>query len=210
MNQQQYWDSVAGRKVFTSMLNIDLFRKYAKKEYSIIDIGCGYGRILAELYKLGFWNLYGIDSSSSMIESAKKLAIPCELKVADAVSSGYTSEKFDVVILFSLLTCLYENDKQNEVIKESWRILKPKGIIVVDDFLLNSDERNLKRYYEYYKKYNIFGVFELPEGVILRHHSLCYIIHLLHEFSSLHFEQYRKSTMNGHMSNSFLFMGQKP
>ncbi|WP_420315250.1 hypothetical protein [Enterocloster hominis (ex Hitch et al. 2024)] len=35
----------------------------------------------------------------------------------------------------------------------------------------SSDERNKSRYEEFAGKYGIYGVFELPEGAVYRHHD---------------------------------------
>lgn len=45
MNQNEYWNSVAEKK-FTTVLDVELFSKFVAKDSKILDVGCGYGRIL--------------------------------------------------------------------------------------------------------------------------------------------------------------------
>jgi len=52
---------------------IKLFDKYGvDKEDDILEIGCGNGRILINLAKRGYKNLYGVDISNILIEDALK------------------------------------------------------------------------------------------------------------------------------------------
>ena len=70
-----------------------------------------------------------------------------------------------------MLTCIVSNGDQKQLISEIYRILKPGGIVYVNDFLLNTDERNTLRYLQYQEQFGIYGAFELPEGAVVRHHS---------------------------------------
>lgn len=85
-------------------------------------------------------------------------------------------------------------------------MLKPNSYIYVNDFFLNYDERNLIRYDKYKEKY-IYGVFELEEGAILRHHDPGYIKLLLTKFEKCEMESVVYTTMNGNKSNGFYFIG---
>ena len=115
----------------------------------------------------------------------------------------------DAVILFAVLTCIVKNEDQQQLISEIHRILKPDGIIYVNDFLLNTDERNTSRYSRYRTKFGVYGAFELPEGAVLRHHSEEGIKELLHDFEQKEFEHLIFTTMNGNKSNGFFFIGKK-
>lgn len=131
-----------------------------------------------------------------------------DFKVND-VDLPYKDDTFDAVILFAVLTCISDNDTQRDLIREIYRVLKPGGIVYVNDFLLNDDERNINRYNKYKDKYGIYGVFELEEGAVLRHHDYSYIKGLLNVFNKLKFQRETFKTMNGHTSNGFYFFGKK-
>lgn len=78
----------------------------------------------------------------------------------------------------------------------------------VNDFLLNTDDRNLLRYEKFREDYNIYGVFELPEGAVCRHHDEAWIKQLLKDFSEREYERLIRTTMNGHESKGFYFIGE--
>lgn len=208
-NQKNYWNKVADTKKFTTPFNIKEFLKYVPKEAKILDVGCGYGRTLEELYKNDYKNLIGIDFSEKLIERGKNLYPKLNLCVQTTENIDFPDNSVDAVILFAVLTCIIDNSAQKHIISEIKRVLKPGGILYINDFLINSDERNLNRYEIYLKKYNTYGVFELPEGAILRHHNLNYIKDLVSEFKKIEFNKVIYATMNGHKSNGFSFLGQK-
>lgn len=115
---------------------------------------------------------------------------------------------FDAVILFAVLTCITFDTEQLDLVREIKRILKPGGYVYINDFLLNSDERNLMRYAAYEKKYG-YGTFELSEGAVLRHHDINYIKSLLIPFAKCKMEEVTFKTMNGNQSKGFCYIGRK-
>lgn len=207
MNQKEYWNSVSETKQFTAPLQITKFAKHVSSNANIVDVGCGYGRTLEELYQLGYTNLIGIDFSQGMIERGKQQFPHLDLRLKEDARIDLPDHSVDAVILFSVLTCIVENREQQFLISEIRRILKPDGIIYVKDFLLNTDERNLARYQKFHEKYGTYGAFELPEGAILRHHSEEWIQELLTDFKPLEFEHVTFTTMNGNQSNGFYYLG---
>lgn len=207
MNQKDYWNSVADTKEFTTPFRFNEFNKYVNKKSHILDIGCGYGRTLNELYENGYENLLGIDFSEKMIKRGKLQYPYLNLKAEN--TTNLKDNSFDAVILFAVLTCIKDNAEQIKLISEIKRILKDGGILYVNDFLLNSDERNIKRYKKYENVYGTYGVFKLPEGGILRHHDEKWIKKLLCEFSPLCYNHVTFKTMNGHTSNGFYYIGKK-
>lgn len=75
--------------------------------------------------------------------------------------------------------------------------------------MINNDERNVKRYLKSENKYGIYGIFELEEGVVLRHHTEEHVLKLTENFRRLVFEKIVYNTMNGHKSNGFYYIGKK-
>ena len=208
MEQKEYWNSIADKKEFTTPFDLNEFSNYVKKDMKILDVGCGYGRTLSELYEFGYKNLYGVDFSENMIKRAKANNPNTDFEVNEG-DLPYKNDTFDSVILFAVLTCISDDDTQRDLIQEIYRVLKPNGIIYVNDFLLNDDERNINRYNAYRNKYDNYGVFELEEGAVLRHHDVDYIKELLSDYKKLKFERVTFKTMNGHTSNGFYYFGKK-
>ncbi len=206
-NQKEYWNKVAQDKQFTTPFHKELFTEIVDKEARILDVGCGYGRILNELYSQGFKNLFGIDFSEKMIKRGQEEFSWLTLNVQADKNIPYEDNSFDSVILFAVLTCIADDKDQIFLMDEIKRVLRPNGILYINDFLLNTDERNLKRYKIYEHKYNKYGVFELPEGAVLRHHDLSWIESITSEFNNIKFEKVTYTTMNGNKSNGFFYLG---
>lgn len=209
MEQKQYWNEAATKKEFTTPFHVGEFEKYVEKNATILDLGCGYGRTLDELYQSGYHKLIGIDFSNRMIERGIAQFPYLDLRINENAKIDLPNQSIDAVILFAVLTCIHDNSEQLELVKEIHRVLKPNGILYVNDFLLNSDERNKKRYEKFAGIYGIYGVFELPEGAVCRHHDEQWIHKLLSGFHTQEYEHLTFTTMNGHKSNGFYFIGRK-
>lgn len=207
MKQKEYWDCAAPKKVFTTPFQAEAFSRYVKKEARILDVGCGYGRTLDELYHRGCRSLTGIDFSDGMIARGKQEFPYLDLRVMEHDTIPFPDASVDAVILFAVLTCIRTNEKQEQLLSEIRRVLKPQGILYVNDFLLNTDERNLLRYEKFRDVYGTYGVFELPEGAVCRHHEESWIRTLLQDFEELEYRRLTFTTMNGHTSNGFYFIG---
>lgn len=208
MKQQDYWNNVSKKKEFTTPFQAEDFLKYVKQDSYVLDVGCGYGRTLDELYHNGYWNLIGIDFSNGMIARGKEQFPYLDLRVKkEADKIDLPDASVDAVILFAVLTCIRMNEEQEQLLSEIKRVLKPNGILYVNDFLLNTDERNLSRYEKFKEIYGVYGVFELPEGAICRHHDEAWIKQLLNDFLELEYSHLTFTTMNGHKSNGFYFIG---
>ena len=179
MEQRKYWDSVSEQKEFTLPLQADRLACYVGKDGRILDVGCGYGRTLGELYGLGYRNLVGIDFSPGMIERGKRQFPQLDLRV--------------------------KKDEAIDLPDES----VPGGVLYVNDYLLGHDERNLQRYEAFAEKYGTYGVFELPEGAVCRHHSEEYIFRLLGGFAKKEYAPITFTTMNGHRADGSYYIGQK-
>ncbi len=209
MDQKAYWDSVSEKKEFTTPFQKEAFQNYVSVDALIADIGCGYGRTLNELYLLGCRNLIGFDFSDAMIARGKQQFPFLDLNVMNAGTIPLADSSVDAVILFAVLTCIVSDADQKQLIDEIHRVLKPGGILYVNDFLLNDDERNLTRYEKYRDALGVYGAFELPEGAVVRHHSEAHIRELLQGFETKEFHPLTFTTMNGNLSNGFYFIGAK-
>lgn len=208
-NQNQYWDSVSTDKEFSTPLQIDLFSSFVPVNARVLDHGCGYGRTLNELQQAGYTNLYGSDSSPKMIERAARELKNINLSVSNGEQIPFEDNFFDAVLLVAILTSVIEDSAQQKLLAEAARVLKPGGIIYINDFLLNQDERNITRYRQFEEQYGKYGVFQLPEGAVCRHHSLSWINDLLQDFQAITCREIVYNTMNGNQSNGFYYLGRK-
>ncbi len=207
MNQTEYWNSVAEEKKFTTVLDVPMLSKYVSKNSKILDVGCGYGRILNELYENGFNDLTGVDTAENMIKRGKREFPQLNLIANPDGKIPFNNNSFDVVILFGVLTCIPTDESQKEFLKEVKRVLKPQGIIYVNDFLLNNGLKNWLEYKKAEKETGIYGVFKTHDGVTVRQHKESYIFNVLSDYKKLEYKKSVIPTMNGGKSNSFEFIG---
>jgi SAM-dependent methyltransferase len=208
-NQNEYWDSVAWEKTFTHPLNLDVFTDQAPTDSRILDYGCGYGRTVNDLASEGYTNVVGIDSSPRMIERGRRMYPHLDLQVLPASGLPYADGTFDVVLLFAVLTCIPTNPGQEELLESLTRLLRPGGLLYISDYYLQEDERNRQRYARSANEFDQYGVFRLPEGTILRHHSVEWIEALTSEFSAIHQSEFTVSTMNKSLAKGFQYLGRK-
>jgi len=210
VSQVSYWDRVAHEKRFSHPLRLDWLGRYSNQQARILDYGCGYGRTLAELSQAGFQNLGGVDFSAAMLARAR-VAVPRSALIRnDGQSLPFKDDCFDAVLLFAVLTCMPDNYDQRQLLAEVKRVLRPGGLLYVSDLLVNNDPRNRERYERDAEKYGCYGVFELPEGVVVRHHEREWVAEITGSFQQLEYEQLTVTTMNGNASAAFQYLGRKP
>jgi SAM-dependent methyltransferase len=85
-----------------------------------LDIGCGEGRVGAELQRLGH-KVIGVDSSARMVEFARERH---EAIVADATALPFADGAFDLVLAYMSLMNL---DDMEGGVREAARVLEPGG-----------------------------------------------------------------------------------
>ncbi|MBN1978554.1 MAG: class I SAM-dependent methyltransferase [Anaerolineae bacterium] len=185
------------------------FEKRVSREMPILDVGCGYGRTLSELHDAGYENLFGVDFSQGMIDRGCRLHPYLNLRKNDGSVLPFEDGAFDAVLLIAVLTCIAESEGQRRLISEIERVLKDGGILYINDYLLNTDQRNVERYEKARSNYGAYGIFELPEGAVVRHHTPEHIFDITSGFDRLAFETLVYTTMNGNRSNGFYYTGRK-
>ena len=111
--------------------------------------------------------------------------------------------------MFSVLTCVPTDDGQRAIVSEAERVLRPGGLLYLSDLWLQTDERNRERYTRDERKYGTYGVFDLPEGVTVRHHDPRWIEELTRDFDELALDPIDVQTMNGNPAKAFQWFGLK-
>jgi ubiquinone/menaquinone biosynthesis C-methylase UbiE len=102
------------------------------------------------------------------------------------------------------------DDGQQAILKELHRVLRRGGLLYISDLWLQDDERNRTRYERDESKYGMYGVFDLPEGVTVRHHDPKWIETLTSEFYKVALDDVDVVTMNGNPAKAFQWFGLKP
>ncbi|WP_457559501.1 class I SAM-dependent methyltransferase [Candidatus Harpocratesius sp.] len=208
-NQRKYWNGVADEKEFTTPFQIEVFSKYLPKDARILDFGCGYGRTLFSLYNEGYQNTVGIDISEKMIARGKSIHPYLNLNHLITEEIPFKDESFDAVLALALFTCIPFKKQQQITMSEIWRVLKPGGYLYMNDFLITPNIYNRERYLKFEKKYQHYGIFELPDGGVFRHHSEEEIFKLVRNFQLIIADTSTFKTMNGHLTNGIFYFGKK-
>jgi SAM-dependent methyltransferase len=208
--QLDYWNRIGPGKPFSHPVNFERLGQWLSPDSRIIDVGCGYGRALGLLFDRGYKNLTGFDPASAMIALARErfpeitfaeLTSPPNLPLPDL--------SVDAALLFAVLTCVPTNQGQRAIIEEVGRVLRPGGLCYISDLWLQTDERNRERYVRDQRKYRTFGVFDLPEGVTVRHHDPAWIETLTRGFETVALDHINIETMNGNTAKGFQWFGLK-
>ncbi len=208
-NQVEYWDRVGPTKQFAHPVNLKRLSGLLTPESRIVDVGCGYGRTLLALHDHGYRNLVGVDPAPAMIALARRRVPAAAFEVMDSPGLPFPSESVDAILLFTVLTCIPSDDGQRAIIGEASRVLRSGGLLYVSDLWLQEDQRNRERYDRYRAKHGTYGVFELPEGVVLRHHDRTWIEELTAGLVRVALDDIIVQTMNGHRAQAFQWFGRK-
>ena len=206
-SQLDYWNTEGVNKPFRHPLNLRRLSEWLSPASFILDYGCGYGRCLGELFNAGYRNLIGFDFSPAMIAAARAQFPDVSFQEVQSSTIPLPDAAADAALLFSVLTCVPTNDGQRALLGELHRVLKPGGLLYISDLWLQADERNLVRYVRDEQKYGVYGVFDLPEGVTVRHHDPKWIETLTKDFEVLALDQIEVRTMNGNPAKAFQWFG---
>jgi SAM-dependent methyltransferase len=208
--QLDYWNELGPAKTFNHPLNLERLAAYLTSHSRIVDIGCGYGRALGLLSEHGYRNLIGFDPAAAMIAAARGRYPGInfqELNTAPALP--LEDDSVDAVLLFAVLTCVPTDDGQRALVHEIRRVLTPGGLLYISDLWLQTDERNQERYSRDASKYHAYGVFDLPEGVTVRHHDRLWIEELMRDFHTHAVDEIDVQTMNGNPARGFQWFATK-
>jgi len=206
--QLDYWDRIGPTKPFAHPVNVDLFGRWVPPTSRVLDFGCGYGRVLGILHSHGYRDLIGVDPAPAMIAAARAAFPSISFEVAqDYRRLALPDASVDAVLLFAVLTSVPSNEGQRAIVSEITRLLRPGGVLYISDMWLQTDDRNTRRYAEDEKKYGIYGVFDLEEGVTVRHHDPAWIETLTAGYEVLALEDIAVQTMNRHSVSAFQWIG---
>lgn len=195
-NQLTYWNTTGVTKTFTHPVDFTWLRDLAPTA-RILDYGCGYGRVAGLALAEGYTGVEGVDTSPGLIERARRdLPGLTFHTLPDPPHLPYPDASIDAVLLMAVLTCIPTDDGQQRLIAELARVLRPGGLLYVSDLLLQTDERNRARYRRYAGVYGTYGVFDVGDGAVCRHHSPKRLHSLLDDFTVTRTREITVRTMN--------------
>ncbi|MFH1592507.1 MAG: methyltransferase domain-containing protein [Candidatus Woesearchaeota archaeon] len=126
---------------------VNFLKKHIQPRKNILEIGCGYGRLL-EVLSLKAKKVIGIDYSKQLLNKAKQKLIGktnAELRLMNAKKLDFEDNSFDYVVC---LDNTYGNMPgiEFQVLKEMVRVCKPKGEIIISVFSENAKDVQIENY----------------------------------------------------------------
>ena len=209
--QAAYWNGPGAAKTFTHPVHHPWLAG-VDRDARILDYGCGYGRVTAELQDRGFSRVSGVDPSPRLVERGRSARPDLGLEVLPAPPVlPHASASVDVVLLFAVLTCVPADVAQRALVAELVRVLAPGGLLYVSDLLLQDDERNRDRYTAHARRSGTpYGVFTTDDGAVCRHHDIADLRALLAGLDPVAERPIDVLTMNGHRTRGIQLLTRKP
>lgn len=118
--EEKHWWHNSKRRIIRKLI-----KKYNfSKEPKILDVGCGTGKNIEELLKLG--EVWGLDNSKEAINYCKKRGLK-NLRLGNAQKTNFNPVSFDFITLLDIL----EHTDDNKTLIEMKRILKKDGLLII-------------------------------------------------------------------------------
>ena len=113
---------------------------------SLLELGCGAGRVALGLYELGYKNILATDYSKGMIKRARHLAklleYPVPFRVADATDLEFEDNVFDgAIFAFNGLMQIPQAAQRERALREVLRVIRPGAW-----FVFTTHDRNQSNY----------------------------------------------------------------
>jgi ubiquinone/menaquinone biosynthesis C-methylase UbiE len=102
----------------------------------VLEIGCAYGDLSAELASRGA-NMVGYDISSHAIGEAQTRHLGITFQQGDAISMPFSNNSFDLVVASEIISCMPDIGTLKDLIREVRRKVKAQGAAYILE-LLNS------------------------------------------------------------------------
>jgi len=111
---------------------IKLFKGYGKVK-SVLDVGCGMGRHIALLSKIGY-DCEGVELHPKMVEYAKKHYPDVTYKVNSMQDINYKNQFDALICIFSIIVFNKSNEEAMKTFRNFYRALKKDGILILETF----------------------------------------------------------------------------
>jgi SAM-dependent methyltransferase len=217
---KDYWNGAGAAKDFSAPFDLAAFSRLVPATAPVLEVGCGYGRLLDCLHRAGYPRLLGLDISPALLARGRAAHPGLPLALFDGREPPCRAQAFGAVLLVGVLTALPLDRDQDRLLAGIFDVLAPGGVLALGDFALLSDERNLERYARGLDRPAPhrpelaepapYGCFPLPGGGLARHHAPERVRAVTAPYLPLSFRQGPCRTMNGNPALGFFFLGRKP
>ncbi|MFE3653692.1 class I SAM-dependent methyltransferase [Streptomyces sp. NPDC057579] len=174
-----FWETTGAAKTFTHPIDPGLLAEFVPRSARVLDYGCGYGRLTAELVGQGYRAVRGVDRSAALIARGRRENPGLALMRWAGFPLPFADRSFDAALLFAVLTCVPDDAGQRAIVGELARLVRPGGVLYVSDVPLRDDPFNRERYGRFAARYGTYGVFETEDGGVFRHHAPTWLRGLL-------------------------------
>ena len=137
------------------------------KSTIILDLGCGYGRVLKYFYENGYENLFGVDSSRKLINRANKF-FPKAKYYNSNILTFKSRRKYGLIIICAVIEYLTNSRDRHRLITQLDLLLKEGGVIYLATFVR---DKNYSKEYTKVKKNTKWGTLVTADGIKLYHAS---------------------------------------
>jgi ubiquinone/menaquinone biosynthesis C-methylase UbiE len=130
------FQTLAGQEIHNIELSILMKAlSYVDKDSTILEVGCGTGRLLIECLNCGY-KIDGIDASSNMLDELRskltKYGSHVQLETGESAKLPYESNTYDFAYAIRLLNQTESKTYALSTIKEMLRIVRNGGYVLVE------------------------------------------------------------------------------
>lgn len=175
------------------------------KEAPLLDIGCGYGRLLAHLHQMGFSNLYGVDF---VVDPMKRIDL-ARVVAGRAEALPFKNDFFAGTFLVGVLSNIIDDERRKKIFYEAYRVLTSGAIIFISAFTINKYYED--KYARGLREFGKYGVFRSSSGGVFRHASEDELKELLSSagFRLVKFKRLPFTTMHGNPAEGVVALARK-
>ena len=105
-----------------------VFRKYLPRNGRVLEAGCGLGRWVFYLQRLGY-EIIGIDLAADALRVVREYDKNAPVRSDDILHTSFHDKHFDAVISLGVVEHFEEGPQ--EALGEAWRLLKDDGLLFV-------------------------------------------------------------------------------
>lgn len=102
--------------------------KYARKDWKILESGCGCGRVIKYFQDLGY-DIEGVELDEPTVTTVNKLYPELRIRLEDATKVNKPDEYYDMILSYGVIEHFYEGPFA--ILAEMHRLLKKGGIAII-------------------------------------------------------------------------------
>lgn len=139
----------------------------------LLEVGCGFGRVVIDLASIGWSNLTGLDFSGIMVKRARLFARAMNVEKRTRFIQGlanrlvepygpFKRESFTIVLFIIVLLHIVDEEEFGQALAEAAAVLKEGGLLIIAEPLLEDNpqysslEKGLKHSFTRIRRRSVF------------------------------------------------------